>query len=150
MKTLYYKSITDIPTIFWDDLGCNNNLYYGPEFLKSFEDANETIVFTYILIIKKNKAVAFANTQIINIPLKTITKNVKISDSIKPYADSFLKNSFYKVLFVGNIFLSGEYGTYIKDGENRILLFKELSKGIKKIAKETNKLKYRNRMEKKY
>jgi hypothetical protein len=44
------------------------------------------------------------------------------------------------VLFCGNVFLSGEYGTFLKDGEDKVDTFKAIAEGVKQLSKSTKKL----------
>ena len=49
-------------------------------------------------------------------------------------------NNHVRVLFCGNVFLSGEYGTFLKDGEDKIETFKAIADGVKHLSKITKKL----------
>jgi hypothetical protein len=102
--------------------------------------ANTTIVFNYIFILKNNEAVAFANTQIVTIGVETITKNISMSYKLRGFVNKLFCNNQIRVLFCGNVFLSGEYGTFLKDGEAKIETFKALAEGVKALAKTTKKL----------
>ena len=135
-----YTSIDAITTEHWDSIGCCDNKYYTPEFLKAFETANSDIDFNYIVIFRGTVAVAFANTQIVTISIEAVTKNVKISNRFKSSINRLFCNNSIRVLFCGNVFLSGEYGTYLKDGEDKIKTFKAIADALKTLYKSTNKL----------
>jgi hypothetical protein len=45
-----------------------------------------------------------------------------------------------RVLFCGNIFLSGEYGIFLQDGENKTDAFQVIAKALKQLSKNTKKL----------
>ena len=139
-KSKTYKNIDAIPEAYWDSLKCSTNIYYSPEFLSAFETANTDIEFNYIFIIKNEIAVAFANTQIVTIGVETITKNIKMSAWIKRIANRMFCNNQIRVLFCGNIFLSGEYGTFLKEGENKIKTFTAIAESVKKLAKSKRRL----------
>jgi hypothetical protein len=49
-------------------------------------------------------------------------------------------NNQIRVLFCGNVFLSGEYGTFLKDGEPKIETFNAIAKAVKQLSKATKKL----------
>ncbi|WP_299365980.1 peptidogalycan biosysnthesis protein [Winogradskyella sp.] len=128
-----FRAVDDIPKHYWDSLNCTTNIYYSPEFLKAFELANTDIAFNYILILKDNEAVAFANTQLVTIGIETITKNIKMWPKLRRIVNNmFCKNSI-KVLFCGNVFLSGEYGTFLKDGEPKVETFIAIAKTVKRL-----------------
>ncbi len=140
-KPLFYNHINDIPSAYWQQLGCLDNTYYTPEFLYAYEIANEDILFRYIIILNdQQEAVAFAATQVVTIPIETITKNVKISDGLKKRINGLFCSSTPKIMFCGNVFLSGEYGTFIKKGEDTNTRFHELVAALKILMKETKQL----------
>ncbi|MDT0557911.1 hypothetical protein RM697_04595 [Ichthyenterobacterium sp. W332] len=136
----FYTTIDDIESEHWNSLGCCDNIYYSPEFFKAFELAHNDIDFTYIIIFKGKEAVAFANTQIVTISIETITKNVKISDSIKRNINRFFNKNSPRILFCGNVFLSGEYGTFLKKGEDKIETFKAIADAVKELYKPNKTL----------
>lgn len=135
LKATFYNSVDAIDTHLWKTLDCCKNTYYTPEFLKAFEAANQDISFTYIIIFRKNEPVAFANTQLVSISVETITKNIKITKWLKNAANTMFCNNQIKILFVGNVFLSGEYGTFLKKGEDKITTFKAIAKAVRKLSK---------------
>jgi hypothetical protein len=138
--TSVFSSVNSIPKTYWEDLNCCNNIYYSPHFLEAFEKANTTIDFNYVFILKETKAVAFAYTQFVTIGIETITKNIKISDGFKDKINRFFNANSPRILFCGNIFLSGEYGTFLKTGEDKHRLFGAIADALKVITKNTEKL----------
>lgn len=141
LKSSVFNSVDDIAMAHWDALACGNNIYYTPEFLKAFESANPDINFKYILIFNdKDEVVAFANTQIVSISIKTITKNIKMSAGLKRQINRFFSDSHIYIMFCGNVFLSGEYGTFLKEGADKIDTFKGIANAVTKLAKSTKKL----------
>lgn len=137
LKSKIFKSVDAIPKAYWDSVNCCTNIYYSPEFLRAFELANSDIKFNYIFILKNNKAVAFANTQIVTIGVETITQNIKMSNKIRRIVNNMFCNNQIRVLFCGNVFLSGEYGTFLKEGEPKIETFNAIAKAVKKLYKRT-------------
>ncbi len=140
LKAKIFKTVDHIPQSYWESVNCCTNIYYSPEFLKAFEIANTDIKFNYIFILKDDQAVAFANTQIVTIGVQTITKNIRMSATLKRLINNLFCNNHIRVLFCGNVFLSGEYGTFLKDGEDKIETFKAIVKGVKQLSKTTKKL----------
>jgi len=140
-NALFFNAVKAIPQEYWQQLQCTENTYYTPEFLHAYEVANEDIVCRYIVIVnEKEKATAFAITQLVTIPIETITQNIKISDNFKKRINGLFCNSTPKIMFCGNIFLSGEYGTFIKEGEDVNIQFHALANALKKLMKQTKKL----------
>ena len=135
-----FKSVDTIPQAFWDSVNCCTNIYYSPEFLKAFELANTDIDFNYIFILKDKEAVAFANTQRVTIGVETITKNIKMSAKIRGIVNNMFCNNQIRVLCCGNVFLSGEYGIFLKEGEPKIETFNAITQALKQLSKRTKKL----------
>ena len=140
LKAVIYDSVDDIEPEHWDSLGCCENVYYTPEFLSAFEKANKDIEFHYLVIMRGDEAVAFANTQIVGISIETITKNIKISERFKRNINRFFLYNNMKVMFCGNVFLSGEYGTFLKAGEDKHETFDAIAEGVKDLAAKTKGL----------
>lgn len=141
LKSIVFKSVESIPKAYWESVACCTNIYYSPEFLKAFEIANTDIAFNYIFILKDEEAIAFANTQIVTIGIETITKNITISShKIRSFVNNMFCNNEIRVLFCGNVFLSGEYGTFIKDNEDKVKTFKAMAEAVKQLTKAIKKL----------
>lgn len=140
LKTVSFNTINTIPKAYWDSLKCCTSIYYSPDFLQAFETANTDIEFNYIFIVKNDEAIAFANTQIVTIGVETITQNIKMSNWLKRSINNMFCNNQIRVLFCGNIFLSGEYGTFLKEGEDKIETFTAIAEGVKQLSKSTRRL----------
>jgi hypothetical protein len=140
LKSEVFKTVDAIPKTYWDSVNCCTNIYYSPEFLSAFEMANTDIVFTYIFILKANKAIAFANTQMVTIGVETITKNITMSNKIRHLVNAMFCNNQIRVLFCGNVFLSGEYGTFLKEEEPKVETFNAIAEAVKQLSKTTKKL----------
>lgn len=140
VKTKIFNTVNAIPKAYWDSLDCCDNIYYSPAFLEAFELGNDDIEFNYVFSVKNNEAIAFANTQLVTIGVETITQNI----SLKPWLKRIINNMFCKneirVLFCGNVFLSGEYGTFLKAGEEQLETFEALAKGIQRLRKRIRRL----------
>ncbi|MBV7268724.1 peptidogalycan biosysnthesis protein [Winogradskyella luteola] len=130
-----FKTVEHIPKTYWESLDCTSNIYYSPEFLSAFEIANTDIEFNYIFILKNGKPIAFANTQLVTIGIETITKNIKMFDKIRRAVNNMFCKNQIRVLFCGNVFLSGEYGTFLKDGEPKVETFKAIAKTVRNLYK---------------
>ncbi|TCK67672.1 hypothetical protein DFQ05_1451 [Winogradskyella wandonensis] len=139
LKTEIFNAVNKIPQSYWDNLKCCTNIYYSPEFLQAFEIANKDIIFNYIFITRNGEAIAFANTQLVSIGIETITKNIRINAWLKRHINRIFCKSSIKILFGGNIFLSGEYGTFLKEGEDKIKTFTYLAEGIQRLSKSLKK-----------
>ena len=130
-----FQAVDSIPKAYWETLNCTSNIYYSPGFLKAFELANLDIEFNYIFIFKNDEPVAFANTQLVTIGIETITKNIKMSGKLRRIINNIFCRNQIRVLFCGNVFLSGEYGTFLKDGEPKVETFQAIASSVKKLSR---------------
>jgi len=135
LKPVFFDSVDKIDPKYWEILDCGDNVYYTPEFLKAFETANPDIDFTYIIILEGDEPVAFANTQLVSISVKTITKNIKMSDWLKQTINRLFSTNRIRILFVGNVFLSGEYGTFLKQDKDKVTTFNTLADAVRKLSR---------------
>ncbi|MEO1031269.1 MAG: hypothetical protein AAFX55_07675 [Bacteroidota bacterium] len=128
-----FKATDEIPENYWERLNCTSNIYYSPEFLKAFETANTDIEFSYIFILKANDVIAFAYTQLVTIGIETITKNIRMSPKLRRIVNNMFCSNSIRVLFCGNVFLSGEYGTFLKQGAPKVETFTGIAKAVKRL-----------------
>lgn len=140
LDTEIYSAISDIPLTYWEDLNTKSSVYFTPEFLKAFEMANGDISFHYIFILKDKKAIAFAYNQLITIGIKTITKNTRMFNWLRLLINKLFCNSPLRVLFCGNVFLSGEYGFSLNEEYNKTDAFRAIAQAINALIKSINKL----------
>jgi len=138
--SIIYDSVYDIPPKHWEALNCVRNVYFSPEFLNAFESSNPKIKFQYILVLQDNNAVALALTQTIELGVDAILKNIKISRGLKRFIHSLFCNNRIRIMFGGNIFLSGEHGLFINEKTNKTEALRVIAKEIKALAKSTKPL----------
>ena len=140
LQTVTYNSINDISLEVWTQLNTSSNIYFSPSFLKAFEVSNPRIDYKYIIISDQGKAVALALVQTIELNIDVILKNIKIANWLRKIINYFFCNSIIKIMFHGNIFLSGEYGLLINDKTDKKEVVGEIAKEINNIAKNTKHL----------
>ena len=128
-----FNHVNSISPADWVTLNTKNT-YYNPNFLKSFEESNPNISFRYIVIYEHQKAVGLANIQIIKLSIDVILKNIKISKVAKKICRLFLGNYPLKIMFCGNIFLSGEHGIILNKDIDKKAAFLSISKTIKELV----------------
>ena len=138
-----FNKVSEIPTIIWKELDCSANLYFSSKYLEAIEKHNSHLSFFYIVLKNKDeKAIAFANIQIINFHLETIEKDTsnlfKKITSIGRRLTIIPKEKPLKIINCGNSFVSGEHGVFIKKGENKRLILRKISKGILHHTEKNN------------
>lgn len=129
-----FNTVDAIPTQDWSSLNTKSNTYFSPEFLNAFQTSNSKISFKYIVIYNELDAVALANIQIISLGIDVILKNIKISKTAKSIFRFFLCNYPLKIMFCGNVFLSGEHGIILNQDIDKKKAFLVISKTIKDLT----------------
>jgi predicted N-acyltransferase len=133
-----FNTVDAIPALDWESLNIHNNTYFSPDFLRTFETSNPKIAFKYIVIYDKLNAVGLANIQIISLSIDAILKNIKISNTAKRIFRFFLCNYPLKIMFCGNVFLSGEHGIILNQDIDKKKAFLVISKAIKNLSSLKN------------
>lgn len=140
LKTVTYNSVEDISSEEWKQLNCTSNVYFSSAFLKAFEVSNPRIDFKYILVLKEGNAIALGLIQTIELNIDVILKNIKMANWLKRTINFFFCNNIIKIMFHGNIFLSGEHGLFLKEAANKKEALAKIAKEINHIAKKTKYL----------
>ena len=140
LKTVTYNNIDEVSSEEWNQLNCTSNVYFSPEFLKAFEISNPRIDFKYILVSQNDKAMALGLIQTLELNIDVILKNIKMANWLKRAINFFFCNSIIKIMFHGNIFLSGEHGLFINDSTDKINALNAIAKEINRIARKTRHL----------
>jgi len=139
---LFFSSIDEIPSQIWEDLGCSNNTYFHPDFIKSIEKNHSEIVFSYIVLVdENNKPKAFASLKIIDFHLNSIKNDFEFLKDIGRKLHVFPDKKPLKLLICGNTFVSGEHGVFIKENQNKKAIIKELAKSLNHFVNSDKKLK---------
>lgn len=138
-----FNKISEIPSVVWDELNCSQNLYFSSNYLNALEKNNTHLSYFYLILKNKNeKAIAFANVQIIEFKFDTIERDssnlFKKITSIGRKLSIFPKEKPLKIIICGNSFVSGEHGIFIKKGENKRLILRKISKGILHYTEYSN------------
>ena len=108
----FYNSITEIPTINWEEFETENKLFFSLDYLNTIEKTmNKEIIFRYIVFFNEQSTpIGFAVTQLISTNTKEFeNQNLPcyVSQGIK---NTLLKNMDINILVCGNIFSCGEHG----------------------------------------
>lgn len=142
----FFSEIDAISKEIWEDLDCENNRYFHREFLKSFQKNHPEIQFYYQILFDKNKkACAIFYFQLIEFEINSIKNNfelfIKKIQKIAAKIPFFPSNRPLKILIVGNTFVSGEHGIFIKEKLDKKVVLKEFSKAILQFTSTQNQLK---------
>ena len=109
--TTLYPSVDLIDPVVFEEVNADKNVYFSKSFLKAFELSNPQIEFKYISISDAEKnTVALALVQVINLSVEGTLKNIKVASLFRKFLGLFFCNEHIKIMFCGNVFLSGEHG----------------------------------------
>ena len=143
--TIIYSKVNDIPKNIWEELDSSSNVYFTLEYLSAIEKNNSHLQFFYVILKNdQQKAIAFGSVQIINFYLNSIENEfsnpLKKLSSILRKLKIFPKEKPLKILNCGNAFVSGEYGIYVKEGQNKFIILKKISKEIYHYTQKNSQL----------
>ena len=139
--TTLYPSVDLIDPEVFEEVNLNKNVYFSKSFLKAFELANPQIEFKYITISDAEKnAVALALVQVINLSVEGTLKNIKVASLVRKFLSLFFCNEHIKIMFCGNVFLSGEHGICISSHISKEEVITQIGTALDAVAANTKPL----------
>ena len=139
--TSLYPSVDLIDPVVFKELNTDKNVYFSKSFLKAFERSNPQIEFKYITIADaEKKTIALAVVQVISLSVEGTLKNIKVASLIRKLLDLFFCNEHIKILFCGNVFLSGEHGIRCSDGVSKDEIMSQIGIALDAVAANTKPL----------
>lgn len=115
LKHTSYSTIQDVPDIVFKALGCDKTLYFNKFFLHAFAKANSQITHHYLVITAQAKPVSLVCLQFLEVALDQTTENLSLTGKMAKTLQCFLYNKKIAIAVCGNLYLSGNYGIYIKE-----------------------------------
>ena len=142
-NTLTFSSISEITYKVWQQLGCEDNIYFHKDYLQSLETNNPQIEFSYIVLLNEAKeAIAFSMLQIIDFDVNSIKNDLeKLLRKVTAIARKIRilpKEKPLKFLISGNVFVSGEHGIFIRKEIDKNKTIKQLGKAIQQFANDNS------------
>ncbi|MGB2415407.1 MAG: hypothetical protein ACPH6A_00090 [Flavobacteriaceae bacterium] len=139
--TSLYPSVDLIDPVVFKELNTDKNVYFSKSFLKAFERSNPQIEFKYISIADaEKKTIALAVVQVISLSVEGTLKNIKVASLIRKLLGLFFCNEHIKILFCGNVFLSGEHGIRCSDGVSKDEIMSQIGIALDAVAANTKPL----------
>ncbi|MDB2492987.1 hypothetical protein N9X15_02395 [Flavobacteriaceae bacterium] len=139
--TSLYPSVDLIDPVVFKELNTDKNVYFSKSFLKAFERSNPQIEFKYISIADaEKKTIALAVVQVISLSVEGTLKNIKAASLIRKLLGLFFCNEHIKILFCGNVFLSGEHGIRCSDGVSKDEIMTQIGTALDAVAANTKPL----------
>ena len=140
ITTQEFFTINDIPDTTFRELGCDQTFYFSKLFLASFEEANNTIDYRYLVFMSREKPIAIAILQRVRVSLESASNNLPYYQKLAKSVQCYLSNKKTHILVCGNVFLSGEYGIWVKQGIDRRRIYDMLSRKLKTLQKTTKSI----------
>ena len=140
MTTITHSSIECLEDGFIKFINPRKSAYFSRDLLYSFEASNTKVDMRYVCISNNNIPQALALVQIIELSVDVILKNIRVSPFFRKILNAFFFNDHIKIMFCGNIFLSGEHGISFSENCNKKNTVKQIGKALDNIAKTTHPL----------
>jgi len=139
--TNLYHSVDGIDSSVFEGVNTDKNVYFSKPFLKAFERSNPQIEFQYITVSDAQKhTVALALVQVINLSVEGTLKNIKVAPFIRKFLSLFFFYEHIKILFCGNVFLSGEHGIRTSNEISKNAVMTQIGTALDTVAENTNPL----------
>ena len=133
--TTLYPSVDLIDSVVFKDTNSEENIYFSKPFLKAFEISNPQIEFKYISISDADKnTLALALVQVISLNVEGMLKNIKVGPLLRKGLGLLFCNEHIKIMFCGNVFLSGEHGIITADNNSQKEVYYEIGRAIDAVA----------------
>ena len=139
--TTLYPSVNLIDPVVFEEINADKNVYFSKSFLKAFEVSNPQIEFKYITISDAEKnTVALALVQVIDLSVEGTLKNIKVAPSVRKFLGLFFCNEHIKIMFCGNVFLSGEHGVSSSNRISKDEIMTQIGTALEAVAANTKPL----------
>ncbi len=136
-----YPSVDLIDCAVFKDINANETIYFSKPFLKAFEVSNPQIEFKYISIADTDKnTVALALVQVISLNVEGMLKNIKVAPFVRKGLGLLFSNEHIKIMFCGNVFLSGEHGISTSKNVSKKDIYSQIGTSLDTVAANTKKM----------
>ena len=136
--TTLYPSADLIDSVVFKEINRKGNIYFSQSFLKAFEVSNPQIDFKYISISdSQKKTAALVLIQVISLNVEGMLKNIKVAPLLRKGLGLFFCNEHIKIMFCGNVFLSGEHGIITAENNSKKDVYSEIGTAIDAVAANT-------------
>ena len=136
--TTLYPTVDLIDPVVFKDINSEGNIYFSKPFLKAFETSNPQIEFKYISISDVDKnTVALVLVQVIRLNVEGMLKNIKVAPFVRKGLGLLFCNEYIKIMFCGNVFLSGEHGISTAENSSKKDIYSEIGTALDAVAANT-------------
>jgi len=139
--TTLYPSVDLVDPVVFEEINNEGNIYFSQSFLKAFEVSNPQIEFKYISISDSKKRIAaLVLLQVISLNVEGMLKNIKVGPLLRKGLGLLFCNEHIKIMFCGNIFLSGEHGINSSGGISKNEIMTQIGTALDAVAANTKPL----------
>lgn len=135
LSTTYFTKARNIPDAVFEELGCAASFYFEKFFLDAFAKANPTIDHQYLLIHDKERVVALAIIQNLSVRVENTAEKLSLQNKMARSLQQYLNSKKVNVSICGNLFLSGNYGVFIKGGVDKYRIYGHIAKTLRTSKK---------------
>lgn len=147
-----YESVHEIPRMEWEELVPESQSCLRYDFLAGIEAGGKADMrFRYVLFYQDQQAVAFAAFQLIRFDVGKIgpyakktgaSRNLwqRMGHGISAIAKEISRRFSVKILVMGNAFLTGEHGFYLRPGLSQQTAFEALQQAIDTLKASIGKV----------
>lgn len=133
LETTYYKDVIHIPNTTFKELGCDTSFYFEKEFLDAFAKANPTIEHRYLVLSFNKKPLALVIMQQLSVALDSASETLSIQNRVARSLTCYLNNKKVDIAVCGNLFLSGNFGVFIKEGKEPSSVYEHIAQEMKPL-----------------
>lgn len=133
LKTSYYTDVRHIPDAVFETLGCDTSFYFEKEFLCAFARANPTIEHQFLVLNNGVQPQALAIIQQATVYLDNAPEKLSLQNKVARTLQCYLTNKKVTIAVCGNLFLSGNYGVFIKDGIESSRIYEHIAQEMKSL-----------------
>ncbi len=131
--TIYYDEVSQIPDSVFEQLGCNQSFYFEKDFLDAFAKTNPSLEHRYLIISASEKPLALAIMQQVRVALDSTPEKLSIQNRIARSLTCYLNNKKVDIAVCGNLFLSGNYGVFLKKGVQSPFVYEYIAQEMKPL-----------------
>ncbi len=133
LETTYYTKAHQIPDEVFVNLGCASSFYFEKYFLEAFAKANPSIEHRYLIIHSNQNPQALVVIQQLNVAIEGAPQKLSLQNKAARALQGYLNNKEVAIALCGNLFLSGNYGVYIKKGVPQTHIYGHIAQEMKSL-----------------
>jgi len=132
MTSLEYDDLAQVPDAVFNELIEHDNFYFSRLFLAAFATHNPAVRHAYFVVSENNVPIALAIIQQLQVSLETAAAQLPLRAKLARSVHCAVAGRTAQIAVCGNIFLSGNYGVFVKDSTQSSRVYKVIARFLKK------------------